>query len=279
MTTHIWSRTLDVPQTPVVLSVPHAGRHYPLAMKGLARLTSRQLQSLEDRYSDALVSAALDDGHQVIICQTARAWIDLNRAEDEVDPGMFTEPRPEARVSAKVRGGLGLIPRRIAVGDIWRAGLTASDLSQRIDTIHRPYHDSVSAALSRAVSAHGVAVLIDVHSMPSLKTEDAPHIVIGNLFGRSAAPDMTDCAMAEIRAAGLRVALNAPYAGGHILERHSAPHRGIHALQIEIDRKLYLDADSDETGPGLGAMRQFVRRLASALAAHAGRRALPMAAE
>jgi N-formylglutamate amidohydrolase len=279
MTTHIWSHMMDVPQTPVVLSVPHAGRHYPLAMKSLARLTESQLKSLEDRHCDALVSAALQDGHQVIICQTARAWIDLNRAEDEVDPGMFAEPRPAARVSAKVRGGLGLVPRRIAAGDIWRASLTAADLRQRIETIHRPYHDAVSAALGRAVTTHGVAILLDVHSMPSLKAEAAPHIVIGNLFGRSAAPDLTDYAMAEVRAAGMRVALNAPYAGGHILERHSAPHRGIHALQIEVDRKLYLDADWDRTGPGLAAMRQLVRRLAAALSAQAGRRVLPLAAE
>lgn len=270
---------MDVPQTPIVLSVAHAGRHYPSAMSSLARLTPLQLRSLEDRYSDALVSAAVEDGHQAVVCQTARAWIDLNRAEDELDPGMFAEPRPAARISAKVRGGLGLVPRRIAAGEIWRAALTASDLKQRIETIHRPFHDSVSAALARAASVHGIAILLDIHSMPSLKAVAAPHIVVGTLFGRSAAPDITDCAIVDIRAAGLRVALNAPYAGGHVLEQHSAPHRGIHALQIEIDRKLYLDSDSDETGPGLAAMRQFVRRLAATLAEHAGRRALPLAAE
>ncbi len=252
MKTRLWSHSFDVPPTPIVLSVPHAGRHYPSAMKGLARLEIEQLTSLEDRFSDALVSAAFDDGHQVIVCKTARAWIDLNRAEDELDPAMFAEPRPQARVSAKVRGGLGLIPRRIAAGEIWRAGLTQADLRNRIASVHRPFHDSVAEALSRALAAHGIAILLDIHSMPSLKIDDAPHIVVGNLFGRSAAPDLTDCVRAEAVAAGLRVALNAPYAGGHILERHSAPHRGIHALQIEVDRKLYLNASGD-------AMSAFVR--------------------
>jgi N-formylglutamate amidohydrolase len=265
--------------SPLVLSVPHAGRHYPQPMAGLARLSTQELRPLEDRYADALIEAALEDGHQAVVSLVARAWIDLNRGEDELDAGMFSTPSLTARISAKVRGGLGLVPRRIAAGDIWRAPLTHNDLESRLQLVHRPYHLAIEQALERALAVHGIAILLDVHSMPGLRQDQPPQIVIGSLYGRSCSPDIAEAALRESRIAGMRTALNSPYAGGHVLEKHGAPHRGFHALQIEVDRGLYLDAMHDKPGAGLPTMRQFLRRLSTALVEAGNRRALPIAAE
>jgi N-formylglutamate amidohydrolase len=275
----VWQLIPKAVPSPLVLSVPHAGRHYPLAMNALARLSVTELRPLEDRFADALIESALEDGHQAVVGLVARAWIDLNRREDELDIAMFNPPQPTARVSGKVRGGLGLVPRRIAAGDIWRAPLTLDDLETRLQQVHRPFHTAVAQALKRALAVHGVAILLDVHSMPGLRQENPPQIVLGTLYGRSCGPDIVDAAIRESRVAGMRTAENAPYAGGHVLERHGAPHHNIHALQIEVDRGLYLDAAQDRPGAGLPTMRQFMRRLCTTLVDTVERRALPIAAE
>jgi N-formylglutamate amidohydrolase len=257
------------PATPLLISVPHAARLHPPAMAGRTRLSTVQLQNLEDRYADLLCAAAVEDGHSAIIASCARAWIDLNRGEDELDSSMVAgHPHHglPSRTSAKVRGGLGLIPRRIAQGgDIWRGPLTRDDVSARIETIHRPYHRALAEGLTERVAIFGWALLLDLHSMPSLPGIQPPHIVFGDLYGRSASPHLVEAALTEAQEAGFRAARNAPYAGGMILERHSAPHRGIHALQVEIDRRLYLDDRLAEPGPGLATMTQWVRRLANRL--------------
>lgn len=272
-----------------------------MAMDRLCRLSADQLMVLEDRRSDALASAAAQAGHHVIIAQTARAWIDLNRAEDEIDLGMIafddrasltaksSAPNPSApspiapSLSAKVRGGLGLIPRRIAAGgELWREPLSASDVNARVASVYWPYHEAVAAALAARVERFGTAILLDLHTMPPLKTEGsapAPHVVVGDLFRRSAHPRFTDRVLTEAQAAGFRTALNAPYAGGAILERHAKPHRNIHALQLEIDRRLYLDASMRDLSAGAAATAQLVRRIADALQEEALNQALPLAAE
>ena len=273
-------------QSPLILSVPHAGRLYPPAMAQQCRLSPDALMVLEDRHSDALVAAAVNGGHHAITASIARAWIDLNRAEDEIDPMMLrAEERADmtTRSSPKVRGGLGLIPRRIAKeGDLWKMPLSCDDVQNRIATVHRPYHDAIEAALEDRVRRYGTAILLDIHTMPPLKAElgaPAAHIVVGDLFRRSAHPRFTDQVLAEAQAAGFRVALNAPYAGGFLLERHARPHQGIHALQIEIDRSLYLDSDLKNIGPGAAVIDQLVRRLADAVSDETRDAAQPLAAE
>jgi N-formylglutamate amidohydrolase len=272
--------------SPILVSVPHSGRHYPAAMTEQCRLSPDQLMVLEDRHSDALASGAETAGHHVISASTARAWIDLNRGEDEIDPAMIlTEDRPllPARPSAKVRGGLGLIPRRIAQGgELWREALLARDVLSRVATVHRPYHRAIEAALTERTVAFGVAVLLDLHTMPPVKVDSghsAPHLVVGDLFRRSANPRFTDRVVAEAEAAGFRVAINTPYAGGYLLERHAKPHRNVHGLQLEIDRRLYLDASMKELSAGAAAISQLVRRIVDALRDEALDQALPLAAE
>jgi N-formylglutamate amidohydrolase len=271
------------PASPVLISVPHAARYYPEPMTTLARLPIDQLASLEDRYADLLCAQAIGDGHSAIIASCARAWIDLNRAEDELDSSMIAGHPGHGvttRMSTKVRGGLGLIPRRIAKGgDIWRAPLTAEDIRTRIEEVHRPYHEALSEELCHRVDHFGCALLLDVHSMPPLPGFQSPHLVIGDLFGRSARSSIVDAAMVEVKQAGFRIARNAPYAGGYVLERHAAPHHGIHAIQIEVDRSLYLNDQMNAPGAGLATMAQLIRRMANLLARMLCEGQLPLAAE
>ncbi len=272
--------------SPVFIAVPHAGRVYPDELGNLSRLSHHDLAILEDRHADALVEAALASGHHALVARVARAWIDLNRAEDEMDTHWIS-PKDRAlvpaRSTAKVRGGLGVIPTRLAAtGEIWRQPLMAADIQRRIDQYHRPYHHAIREALHQRRQIFGTALLIDLHSMPPLRSEKgeaAPHIVIGDLFRRSADPDLVDLVRAECEAAGFVTAYNMPYAGGATLERHSRPSQGLHAIQVEIDRRLYLDSASKNHGAGLPAMMQFIRRLADVLRQALLDQAMPMAAE
>lgn len=258
--------------TPVVVSVPHAGRDYPATMAAMLRIPMHAAEALEDRHVDLLAGPAAASGVAGLVARMPRAWIDLNRAEQEIDPEMVEPPlRGTALIpSAKVRGGLGLVPRRLHPhGDIWRDKLDVDALALRIRDIHRPYHDALAQLLAQARMRFGTAVLIDLHSMPPIRQAGAqtpPKVVIGDRFGRSAAPRITARAVAEARAHGLLTAVNAPYAGGHVLDRHGAPQRGIHAIQMELDRSLYLASGLREPGEGLARIAGFVAGLAAALA-------------
>lgn len=254
------------PVSPVVLSVPHAGRDYPLALRAALRMPVEALRPLEDRHVDTLALAAI--GCETMLVQRrARAWIDLNRAENERDPQIDAgaDRRALGLQSAKLRGGLGLIPRRLAsVGEIWRRKLDGEEVMARIAGDHRPYHAALAAALERARARFGVAVLLDLHSMPPLAS--GAGVVLGDRFGRSAGSRFVSRLEAETLAVGVACAVNTPYAGGHILDRHASPSHDVHALQVEFDRASYLDAALDAPGPGLMAMAALLRRMIDALA-------------
>lgn len=256
----------DTPASPVVIAVPHAGRAYPQSMPML-RVPYDRLRALEDRHADRLADLAADSGITTLIARTPRLWIDLNRAETELDPAMVSGGvATGAPLPLRVRGGLGLIPRRLGgVGEIWGAPLSADDVALRIAEHHRPWHEAIAGLLAAARARFGAALLLDLHSMPPLDGANAPSFVIGDRFGRSAAPKLTAAAEAIVAGAGLGVAVNAPYAGGYALDRHGRPHAKIHALQIEIDRHCYLDADLDAPTAGLGAMQALVLQLATQL--------------
>jgi N-formylglutamate amidohydrolase len=256
------------PLTPVVLSVPHAGRDYPLALRSALRVPLEALKGLEDRHADALALGARGS-ETLFVAERARAWIDLNRAEHERDPrlddGAVASGRPQ---SAKLRSGLGLVPRRVGnSGDIWQRRLSADEVTMRIQADHRPYHAALAAALASARARFGVAVLLDVHSMPPLGPADAaPRLVLGDRFGKSAAARFSGRIEGVARAHGVATAANAPYSGGHVLERHGDPRRGTHAVQLEFDRSLYLDAELDGPGPGLAATARLLRAIIDAVA-------------
>ena len=255
-----------VPASPVVVSVPHAGRDYPLSLRAAARVPVAALMPLEDRHVDAVAQAARTV-ETMLVQRRARAWIDLNRGEDErdfrIDEGADQRAQPQA--SAKVRSGLGLIPRRAGrAGDLWRRRFGDAEVTQRIVDDHRPYHRALADALAAARARFGIAVLIDVHSMPPIP--DGPAIVLGDRFGRSAGPRFVARLEAETMAERYRSALNTPYAGGHILDRHGDPANGVHAIQLEIDRSAYLDAGLQEPGDGFPRMTQLLGRMLAALA-------------
>ncbi|MCD2322720.1 N-formylglutamate amidohydrolase [Sphingomonas sp. IC-56] len=256
-----------VPSSPLVLAVPHAGRDYPAPLQSAIRVPLAALKGLEDRCADALALEAWRD-ETLFIAHRARAWIDLNRGEQERDPkledgaGLLGVP-----LSAKLRSGLGLVPRRVGnSGDIWSRRLSSAEVLARIDEDHRPYHEALAGALSDARTRHGVAVLVDIHSMPPLASIGEPaRLVIGDRFGKSAGTRFVKRIEDAARALGVSIASNTPYAGGHTLERHGAPHNGIHAVQLEFDRSFYLDAALDRPGPNFAAAVRLLRTILDGL--------------
>jgi len=269
----------SVPASPVVLSAPHAGRDYPPALRAGLRVPIRALLPLEDRFADLLALAARG-GETLFVQRRARAWIDLNRGEDERDPkldeGATIASQPLE--SAKIRSGLGLVPRRVAgAGEIWRRKLSSDDVEARIVENHRPYHAALTEALAAARARFGVAVLLDVHSMPPLGT--GAQLVVGDRFGRAAGSRFVARLETVAQACGVACAINTPYAGGHILDRHGRPGQGIHAIQVEFDRALYLDAQFDAPGPGMAETAQMLRAMIDSLADEAIGGGVALAAE
>lgn len=259
-------QNFDPSNGPILLSVPHAGRDYaPYELQ--LRVPLSAVRPLEDRYADRLADMAIDQGVPTIIAQAPRLAIDLNRAREDLDPAMVQgQGNGGAPLSAKARGGLGLIPSRLAnTGSLWRTALTPDQIEARLRDIYHPWHNMVETHLAQTRAIWRGALLVDLHTMPPLDMPDAPQIVIGDRFGRSASSHLADAATAFFTGAGFRVGDNAPYAGGHIITRHANPAANIHALQIEIDRRLYLDEAQDREGAGLQRMQQCVATLIAAL--------------
>ena len=260
----------DRPESPIVISVPHAGRAYSPALLAASRLHRSVLECLEDRLVDRLVWRAVEHGATAFIAQAPRAEIDLNREESEIDPALIAPaPQLSAPPTARARGGLGLIPSRInGSGAIWRQRVPAAELERRLTEIHRPYHAALRAALAAARARFGTTLLLDCHSMPPRREpggEAGPQIVFGDRHGTAcAAPFMAE-ALAVARLHGWRARANVPYAGGHIVARHGRPARHIHALQIELCRSAYLDVALDSPGPGFAAAAELSAAISGAL--------------
>ena len=262
---------------PVLLSVPHAGRDYPDWLVDLARGGRTSLQALEDPLVDRLAAPAISGGIAAVVADAPRAAIDCNRAEDDVDPAVV-RTAILSRPSARARSGLGIVPGRSAsAGNLWHQPIGQVDLALRIDAAHRPYHRAIHDTLERFRHMFGCALLLDCHSMPP-PAEGVPPIVIGDRFGRTAARWLTADALAIIREAGFDAALNDPFAGGHIIERHGDPRRNIHALQVEVDRRCYLD-EAGTPGGGFDRIAALLERLATELAHRMLHRQRPVAAE
>lgn len=266
------------PQTPLVFASPHSGSVYPPVMIEALRLSPDQLRNSEDSLVDALIAPAPALGATVIRAGIARAFIDLNRAPFELDPAMFEDELPDfARArTARVAAGLGAIARIASGGhEIYRRKLTFAEAKGRIDAVHRPYHDALTRLLAQARASHGVAVLVDWHSMPS-EAAFAPgragrrgpqsDIVLGDRFGASCAPALSAMVEQAFVGMGYRCARNAPYAGGYTTENYGRPGRRTHALQIEINRALYLDETSRLRTAGFAQLSRDIAALTARLA-------------
>ena len=263
------------PPTPLVFASPHSGRHYPPDLLARSMLDGDAIRRSEDAYVDRLIAGGPAFGAINIHARYARAYIDVNREAYELDPSMFADELPAfARArSARVAAGLGSIAKVVAEGqEIYRDKLTFADARGRIDALHHPYHRALDRLLTEARAAHGAAVLIDWHSMPSTAAGEGPHgrktcdMVLGDRFGSACSSGLTRLVDGVLEGMGFRVARNAPYAGGYTTEYYGRPEHGVHALQIEINRALYLDEATLKPHAGFERLRRDLDRLFKTLA-------------
>ena len=261
-----WIETIAGRGGPVLLSVPHSGRHYPPDVLARSRLGLASLERLEDPLVDQLVANAIDRGAGAVIARAPRALIDVNRAADELDPAAIMGRRGEPK-TARARAGLGVIPTRLAgLGPLWRRPIDEAELERRLEQVHRPYHAALASGLAAMATQWSDVLLIDCHSMPARRLGEA-NVVIGDRHGTSAAGWLVEAAERIARQRGFSVARNLPFAGGHVLERHGRPEAGIHALQIEIDRATYCGRDSRTPGAEFDRVAMLFEALAGELGA------------
>jgi len=236
---------------PFVFNVPHAGAIYPASFLASSRLDAVALRRSEDAFVDELFTSVMELGAPLMTAHFPRAFLDLNREPYELDSRMFDGRLPSFANtrSMRVAGGLGTIPRIVADGqEIYRSRLPVDEALHRIEWLYKPYHRTLRNLVRRTSQLFGHAILIDCHSMPSssVSREDGvkADIVLGDRYGTSCATLLIDLVEAALRGRGYTVVRNKPYAGGFITEHYGEPALGRHALQIEINRALYMDERS-----------------------------------
>lgn len=262
---------------PLVFASPHSGAFYPPAFVASSPLDLATLRRSEDCYVDQLFAEAPGLGAPLVRALYPRAYLDVNREPYELDPDMFNDTLPAHAntTSVRVGAGLGTIPRIVATRrEIYRAKLNFQEAEQRIETVYRPYHRALTGLIARAHARFGFCILIDCHSMPSTglpvtsigdgRTID---VVLGDRSGQSCAPRITDTAEGFLTQRHYRVTRNNPYAGGFTTQHYGNPASGVHVLQIEINRNLYMDEATLERRPGFAALQSDIRGLMSHLIA------------
>jgi N-formylglutamate amidohydrolase len=236
--------------TPLVFASPHSGRDYPGELLRNSRLDRHALRQSEDSYVDLLFDEAPHFGAPLLRALFPRAFVDVNRSRDELDPRMFADGLPKSADSrsSRVIAGLGVIPRIVADGqDIYGRKLYYFDARRRLAACYDPYHTALKGLIDEARARFGCAILIDCHSMPSAggapfrSGEPRIDFVLGDRFGSSCSPSIVRFVEDILTGFGYQVARNAPYAGGYVASSYGRPRSGVHALQIEINRALYLD--------------------------------------
>lgn len=261
---------------PVVFASPHSGRLYPADMMDASSLDARAIRRSEDAHVDELIADAPAAGVAVLSAAYARAYVDVNREPYELDPAMFSDELPafaQGR-SARVAAGLGSIARVVGEGqEIYSRKLTFAEARARIEAVHRPYHDALAHLLNETRDRCGAVILVDWHSMPSAaasptgKSRRGPDVVLGDRYGAACSPLVTGLVERELEAMGYLVERNRPYAGGWTTEHYGAPARRAHALQIEINRALYLNEATLQPHDGFSRLRRDLGRLTRTLAA------------
>lgn len=273
---------------PVIYASPHSGRIYPPELLTISRLDRQELRQSEDSYVDLLFNAAPELGAPLLRALFPRAYVDVNRARDEIDPRMFTDKVSDRvdSASSRVIAGLGVIPRVVADGhDIYDRKLFYRDAKRRLSACYDPYHQALSDLITAARTRFGKAILIDCHSMPSAGTgirrnDYIADIVLGDRFGVSCAPEIMEFADSHFTKCGLSVARNAPYAGGFVAASYGRPRRHVHVLQIEISRRLYLDERRITRTDNFDVLRGHIVEFIGAFSEQfGGTQYLPVAAE
>lgn len=241
---------------PAVFNSPHSGTFIPPTLLQQSRLSAEELRQSEDCFVDELFSSCQAAGAPLLRALVSRAYIDLNREPYELDARMFFESLPGHinKASSRVASGLGTVPRIVAEGEeIYRGRISLNEALQRIETVYRPYHRALTALLNECYNATGFSLLIDCHSMPSTAVSIRPghstDIVLGDRFGAACNTEIADALEEMLSRTGFSVIRNRPYAGGFITETHGTPRHNRHALQIEINRALYMDEQKLEKRP------------------------------
>lgn len=261
------------PALPIVLSSPHSGRFCPPEVASLLRVGPAELRALDDGPLDRLAAAGAGAGAVALCARYARAFVDLNRDPGELDPEILAgRPASLALVaSVRARAGLGVIPSRLGASPIWRRPLRAEEVEARLGSGWWPYHRRLRELLAERRARQGTVLLLDLHSMPTEVTlcrgRRALDVVIGDCHGRACAPELVREVEALLAAAGLAVVRNTPYAGGYITETYGRPGDGVHALQIELRRSLFMDEATGAPTAGLAALEALVEGLVGRLAA------------
>jgi N-formylglutamate amidohydrolase len=268
---------------PLVFASPHSGRLYPAELMAASVLDAADIRRSEDAFVDELIGEGVDHGAASIEAPYARAYVDVNREPYELDASMFEDELPDfaRNRTARVAAGLGSIARIVAEGrEIYGRKLTFAEARERIEQVHKPYHAALRALVEETKAAFGTVVLIDWHSMPAAAARILDQsggaqsagdcdLVLGDRFGAACAPELTARAERAFEALGYKVARNAPYAGGHTTQLYGSPAAGIHALQVEINRGLYLNEATLERHSGFKRLKRDLGQVFAALAEEA----------
>ncbi|NDW54079.1 N-formylglutamate amidohydrolase [Aliiroseovarius sp. PrR006] len=271
--------------TSVVFASPHSGSHYDEVFLKQTVLDERTIRSSEDAYVDRLYAFATECGAPFLCANTPRAYVDLNRGADELDPALISGLR-RSTLNPRISSGLGVIPRVVAGGRaIYRGKMTLGAAQKRLNAHWHPYHNALRQLMDTNVSRYGQAILLDCHSMPhealaSLRrsASDMPEIVLGDRFGASANADIVDAVEAAFQDAGFRTARNMPFAGAFMVQHYGRPQAGRHVVQIEIDRSLYMDEASITPNYRFTEVQSRLRTVIARIA-DIGRRDTALAAE
>ena len=275
----------DVRTTAVVFASPHSGREYPWSFVRRTILDERTLRSSEDAFVDKLFDTAPLHGAPLLTAIAPRAWIDVNRSSEELDPALIEGVKRTAH-NPRVASGLGVVPRVVANGrSIYRGKITRKEANARIEEFWKPWHMALNTLMDDSTSLFGEAILVDCHSMPHEAIESISHprgtrpeIVLGDRFGAAAGSDVVDRIEAALSSAGLRVARNAPFAGAFVTQNYGRPARNRHVVQVEIDRSLYMNEHQVRPNNNFAAFKALIDRVVADVA-DIGRADLPMAAE
>lgn len=261
-------------RAPIIFNSPHSGTVYPAAFLSASRIDVATLRRSEDSFMDELIGGLADRGFPVMRVHFPRSYVDVNREPYELDPRMFTGRLPSFANtrSMRVAGGLGTIPRVVGDGhEIYRERLNVDDALTRIESLYKPYHRALRRLVNKAYQTFGTAILVDCHSMPSIgiarEEPRRPDVVIGDRYGTSCAPLLANVVQETMQAQGYTVGRNKPYAGGFITEHYGNPGSGLHAIQIELNRAIYMDERKRERNANFAQVAADLSALAEACAA------------
>lgn len=281
--------TLGTPDhctTCVLFASPHSGRAYSAEFLRSSVLDHHTIRSSEDAFVDQLISSAPAHGAHSISATAPRAFVDLNRGAEELDPAVVSGLR---RVShnPRISSGLGVIPRVVANGRaIYRGKMPLAEARRRLDMHWHPYHAQLRSMVDGLHAQFGQAILIDMHSMPHEAIEglnhapgQRPDVILGDRFGAAAAGRVVDHVEAAFSAAGLRVARNAPFAGAYIAQSYGRPSRNQHVVQVEVDRALYMDEARIVPNANFTAFQRLMSDVVGTIADYGRAVQAPLAAE